>query len=92
MYDSLTHAFDCRNVSSPREHMLKRKPNLAPYTNVADIQFEVQICYALWELEAVGNSVSLICFYIHACSGYNIPGILNQVESKCNQQSWLQSD
>ena len=72
--------------------MLKRKPNLAPYTNVADIQFEVQICYAPWELETVGNSVGQICFYIHACSGYNIPGILNQVEGKCNQQSWLPSD
>ena len=31
--------FDCLNVRSPKEYMHKRKPNLAPYTNVADIRF-----------------------------------------------------
>ncbi len=50
--------FDCLNVRSPKEYMHKRKPNLEPYTKVADIRFEVQICYAPWELGTVGTSVS----------------------------------
>ena len=67
--------FDCLNVRSPKEYMHKRKPNLAPYTNVADIRFEVQICYAL---ETVESSVSLISFYImHAVATRDVPGIPN---------------
>ena len=67
--------FDCLNVRSPKEYMHKRKPNLAPYTNVADIRFEVQICYAL---ETVDSSVSLISFYImHAVATRDVPGIPN---------------
>ena len=51
--------------------MHKGKPNPVPYTNVANIQFEVQICYDPWELETAESSVSLISFlYVHACSGY----------------------
>ena len=35
--------FDILNVRSPEEYMHKRKTNLAPYTNDADVRFKVQI-------------------------------------------------
>lgn len=33
--------FDCLNVRSPDEHILRRKPNLSPYTQVDDVRFTV---------------------------------------------------
>ena len=33
--------FDCLNLRSTKEFIHKRKANLAPYANVADVRFEV---------------------------------------------------